>query len=1177
VPYIKKIELKGFKSFGPENVKLRLDRGFTAVTGPNGSGKTNIVDAVLFALGELSTRRLRAENSAKLIYSGFERAKKAKVIIQFDNKDGRLPVDTNTVTISREVFKNGQSVYRLNGRRTSRTYILENLSIAGISFTSQNIILQGTVTRLTEVSSIERRKIIEDLVGIAQYDNERAEAREKLGIADLSIRTAMGRIEEVQKRVDDLERERNDVLRYNFIQNEMKKLDAIKLSHDIRILQEKTEKNSLQSEKVRKKVERIKKIREERRSKRKEIEKEWRKLSSEIVDGEGSQVLNVQMKLGEVKSKLTELTTIINSGKTSIEGLNRIKENNLQQYQTIQKEIRENRLKRRRLERDIRQILEEISKKQREHDKFVEDTTFFWENLGGNNQKIRLIEKKLDEKYKKRVYLRAQQTKGQTTIKNCIRKIRELENRRERFSSTLNDLENSLKELEKVKQKQKSQMNNFEQMLERRDVQRKSIKNEIAEAGKIAKSAREAVIEFETQRDIAETVAAEERALKSIEELGELGVIQKVYGRFRNLVKIERSHRQAIDVASAGWLDAIIVEDFDAAFACTEALRRMKLGRIKIIPLRGISNLKSLKLPKNRNVKRASLSIKCAKKYEPAVQFVFGDTLLVSDNKNAFALSSEGYRTVTINGDLYEAGGALESGYYRAPINFSTIVPSDEAIESLDEAVNALQEYLKKRSDDVTSFDEEVERTRVEIAHLSEAMNTLEGELFRLKRNIKRTKTNIKRLNRNIVKLEKEREKEKKEIWLRKSEINSINKERKKLQYNLVKLKQKIDLADIQEMETKKEKLAEEIIIIRQKLGSFQTENLTLQSQFNNVLEVGYKNSKIQLTKVKQQLRRVEREVNSALKEREIQRKELSQLEKKRLELSKTVFSAKENAKKFTVQIDGIDKQLQRIDSEYEEADRLFSELEINSQTFIMQLEQYRKQLKQVGYEKPLEVTIKHVEEAETSMKMMRFEIERIGAINQLAVSHYTEQISRYKELSLRMNELEKEKRAIIQFMEEIEQKKRNTFMKAFEKINQNLSKYFFSLTGGGKATLKLENLEEPFSGGVDMIVQFPEKPSIVVSGASGGERSVAAVAFIFSLKDFTPASFYILDEVDAHLDAFHVSKLADLLLKEAEDIQFIVVTLKPEMVNKAQKVYGVYENNGVSNVISVNLLEVPS
>jgi chromosome segregation protein len=194
--------------------------------------------------------------------------------------------------------------------------------------------------------------------------------------------------------------------------------------------------------------------------------------------------------------------------------------------------------------------------------------------------------------------------------------------------------------------------------------------------------------------------------------------------------------------------------------------------------------------------------------------------------------------------------------------------------------------------------------------------------------------------------------------------------------------------------------------------------------------------------------------------------------------------------------------------------------------------------------------------------------------VNQLALSHYAEQISRYRELSMRLNELEREKQAIVAFMDQIEAKKRKVFMDAFGKINTNLTKYFDKLTGGGGATLKLENPEEPFLGGIDMIVQFPNKPSIVVSGASGGERSVSAVAFIFALKDFSPASFYVFDEVDAHLDAFHTTKLAELFLEESEKTQFIVVTLKPEMVNKAQKVYGVYERNGVSAVISAKFME---
>jgi chromosome segregation protein len=1183
MPYIKKIELKGFKSFGPQTVKVALDKGFTAITGPNGSGKTNIMDACLFALGELSTRRMRAENAAKLIFhgsekAGLEKARRAKVIIQFDNSDGTMPVDTITVTVSREVYRNGQSVYRLNGRRISRTHILEILSMAAISSASQNIIPQGTITRLTDVNPNERRKIIEDLVGIAQYDAEKADAEDKLRTADISIRTAMGRIDEVQKRLDDLERERNELLRYNFIQNEVKKFEAVKISHEVTQLNKKVEETSAQADKVRVKVEKFRGLRNDRRTKRRAVEGEWRKLSSEMVEEGGSQVLKVQIKIGELKSKLTELTTKISSGQASLESLRRVRENNIEQHQSIRTEIQENRLTIRKLRLEHENLQSQISAKEAEHETLAQETAQLWGGLDENSKKIRQIEMKVDSLYRKLAFLRSEYLKEKNAIQLTSRRLRELEARKARFTATLEEIETSLNELDKVQNEQKAQLKSLEQTLERRTAQRESVEREISDAGKIANSAKEAVIEFVIQREFAETVAAEEKALRSIEELGDLGAISGIYGRLRKLIKVEKAYRKAIVAAASGWLNALVVKDIDAAFMCAETLKKMKLGRIKIIPLQGASNPNPSKIPQRPGVSGAASSfVKCARIYEPAVNYVFEDTLIVSKDKVAFALSSEGYRAVTVNGNLYEAGGGFESGYYRSPIDFSKIIPSENAIKSLDEAVKALQQHLSQRDSDITVFEEEIERTKIEIARLSDSIVTLDREMVRVKRNVKRTESNVRQLEKYCAKLEKEIEAGKGQIGVYKSERSAFQKEIQKLQAELGELRKKTDVGHIQELEVKREKLAEEMIALRQNLGTVQTDMSTRQSQFDNVLRVGYQNAKIQLSKVTQQHKKVEKEVAEALQERESLKQEILELEKSRVELSKAVFSAREEAKKFTTQIDAIDDELRGLDSEYEQAEMLLNQLQLNVQTCRLQLQQHQSQLRQFGYEQALETTEKQVEAAETSMRMMQFELERIGGVNQLALSHYEEQISRYRELSLRLNELEREKQAIVQFMDEIEAKKRKVFMDAFEKINLNLRTYFSKLTGGGFAVLQLENPEEPFQGGIDMIVQFPDKPSIVVSGASGGERSVSAVAFIFSLKDFTPSSFYILDEIDAHLDAFHTTKLADVLLEEAGKIQFIVITLKPEMVNKAQKIYGVYERNGVSSVISAKFLEATS
>jgi chromosome segregation protein len=1183
MPYIKKIELKGFKSFGPQTVKVNLDKGFTAITGPNGSGKTNIMDALLFSLGELSTRRLRAENSAKLIFhgsekGGLEKAKMAKVVVQFDNTDGLMPVDTTTVTISREVYRNGQSVYRLNGRRMSRTHITETLSMAAISSMSQNIIPQGTITRLTDLTAMERRKIIEDLIGIAQYDAEKTEAEEKLRAADISIRTAMGRIDEVQKRLDDLERERNQLQRYNFIQTETRKFQAIKISSDIAQQNQKIAENTAQAQKVKERVDKLREQRDLRRGKRHEIEGDWRKLSGEGLEQGGSEVLKVQIKIGELKSKLTELNSKINSGQSTLDSFKRIKENNVAQHEGLQKEITENRLKIRQFRGELEKLKVQLAEKQAQHEALAKETAQLWEGLDGNNQQIRQLDGQIEGYVKRLAFLRSEYKQDKAALRLCVGRIKNLNVRKEKFIASQAEIEKSLMELEQVQKDQKAQLKNLEHTIEKKKIQKEMVEKEILEAEKIASSAKDAVIEFATQRDLAATIAAEEKALRGIEEMGNVGAINGIHGRLRNLVKIDKSYKKATEAAATGWLDALVVKDIDVAFTCTETLRRMKLGRIKLIPLQGAINIKNKPVPKREGVMGPLSSfLKYEPNFELAVNYVFGDTMVVSNDKTAFALSNEGYRAVTVNGDLYEAG-AFESGYYRAPIDFSTIIPSENALKSLDEAVKALQTHLTQRGTDIAGIEEELEHSKIEMTRLVQGIATLEREIIRVRRGVKRTQFNVRHIDKYGGKLEREAAAFRGRMAVYRNERNNIQVNLKKIHAEIAALRLKTDVAHIQELEVQREKFGEEANTLRQRLGSLQTEINTHQSQFDHVLRIGYKNTKIQLSKLDQQQEKLQKEVAESTTERDTIKKEIDELEKSRVALSNAVLSAREESKKFTSQIDAIDAELRLLDVEYEQADKLLNQMNVSMETAQLRLQQLQSQLKQYGYEQPLVVTTRQVEDAETTIRMMQFEMDRIGAINQLAAQHYADQISRYRELSVRLNELEREKQAIVAFMDEIEAKKRKVFMNAFEKINASLTVYFERMTGGGSATLKLENPEEPFTGGIDMIVQFPNKPSIVVSGASGGERSISAVAFIFSLKEFSPASFYILDEVDAHLDAFHTTKLAETLLDEAGKTQFIVISLRPEMVNKAQKVYGVYERNGISNVVTAKFpAEVPA
>ncbi|HML02179.1 MAG TPA: chromosome segregation protein SMC [Candidatus Bathyarchaeia archaeon] len=1178
MPYLKKIELKGFKSFGPQTVAINLDKGFTVVTGPNGSGKTNVVDAILFVLGELSSRRLRAENFSRLIFHGVtgegeEKVKSAKVVIQFDNSDGRIPIETGTVTVSREVFRNGQSVYRVNGRAFPRTRVLDMFSMSGLSSAGHNIIVQGTITRLTEISSDERRKVIEDLIGIAQYDAEKAEAEQKLSAAEISLRTALGRIDEVQRRVDDLERERNDLLRFSYIQKEIKRFEAMKFSCEIKKIKTKINEITAELQEAGTKSERLRQVRDQHRGERHEIESQWRKLSSGMVEKGSSKVLEVQIKIGDLRSKLTELVTKIGTGKTSLEGLKKVEENDSQRSEMMEKEIVENRKQLEVLKRQKERFSKEIEAKQERHTGLTNETTELWKNMGENNRRVQEIERSLDGLYDHLMDLRTEHARSQTTMKILLRRLEDLNSRRTRFTTTLEELDKSLSGLEEVQKEQKKQLKSLEQTLEKRIAQKEAVIHEVSEAGKIADTAREAVVEFATQRELAETVAAEEKALRGIEELASIGVISGVYGRLRNLIKVEKDYDQAIEVAAAGWLDAVVVRDADTAFTCTETLKQLKLGRVKIIPVKGLSRNKMNKFPRAESISGlASTFVKCAKEHLSAVDFVLGDTVIVETDNVAMKIAKEGFRTVTTKGDLYEVGGGLESGYYRAPIDFSTIIPSESAIKKLDEAVRALQEHLGRREGALTGFEEEIEKLRVDISKMSEANILLEAEVDRSKRSSRLTKHNVRRIDNYIKSLRVRLDKERTEVGLQKAQRQSIRKQMQKMRGELATLRRKTDPSVIQQMEIERETLGDQIMEIRRSSGSIETEISTLQSKYENVLKATHVNVKVQLQKVRRQLSDVQKEVDSALQEREVLKEELLKLEKSREELSSSVLSARKEAKNFTDQIDTIDKKLRQLDSECEQTERVYNQLQLNLQTTQLQFDQYWRKITEYGYDEPLVVSSEQLEQAETSLKMMHFEQERLGAVNQLALSHFAEQISRYRELSLRMNELEKEKQAIVSFMDEIEKKKKEVFTDAFQRLNKNVGEYFYRMTGGGEAVLKLENPDEPFRGGIDMIVTFPNKPPILVSGASGGERSVAAVAFIFGLQEFIPTAFYILDEVDAHLDAFHVGKLGEVLQEEAAKSQFIVITLKPEIVNKAEKIYGIYERSGISHVVFANV-----
>ena len=260
----------------------------------------------------------------------------------------------------------------------------------------------------------------------------------------------------------------------------------------------------------------------------------------------GSEVLKVQINIGELKSKLTELNSKINAGQASLDSFKRVRENNLSQHENLQKEIRENRLKIRQFRSEHEKLKVQLAEKLAQHEALAKETSQLWEGLDGNNKQIHALGAQIEGHVKRLAYLRSEYKQDKAALRLCVGRIKNLNVRKEKFISSQAEIEKSLVELEQVQRDQKAQLKNLEHTIERKKLQRETVHREITEAEKIASSAKDAVIEFATQRDLAATIAAEEKALRGIEEMGDVGAINGIHGRLRNLIKIDRSFKKAI-------------------------------------------------------------------------------------------------------------------------------------------------------------------------------------------------------------------------------------------------------------------------------------------------------------------------------------------------------------------------------------------------------------------------------------------------------------------------------------------------------------------------------------------------------------------------------------------------------------------------------------------------------
>lgn len=1156
-----------------------MEKGLTVFTGPNGSGKSNIFDAIRFVLGDLRARSLRASKMSEVIFDGVlgtPSSRSAYVKLLFDNSDRKIPVDTDVITLSRRVNRKGFSKYALNGGTVSRSQLIDILGMARLYSSGYNMIIQGTITKLADITPEERRQVIENFVGIAEYNVKKAEARQQLRQAETNLRIADARIGDVQYRLERLEEERNDALRYNFIQEEIRKFQAILTSHSIIEIENERKKLAEELQQKLSAVESVKDQRDNLQRRRREVESARRRFDEEVTDKGSIRLHTIQTRIGEIMANMASLKMENESGKISLRGLTKIREERVQQLASLKKDIQESK-------RSLSEVKAERNKLKKEFDeKSLKDTTLTNEltelkqNVGNNAAKMRTLEAELN-RVERQVFKLDNQLKTNTTKQRMVsNNLKNLEERRTTFRLMMTDLEAHLHELQRLQKEEQERFTKTASSLQKALDRKNDLPLEMEDAEKTVRVARNAIIEFEARKEFIEQLATEDAALQRIEEMGQAGAIPGIIGNLENLVKFEEKYRKALDVAASGWLKAVVVKDLKTALQCVESLKKMKIGRIKLIPLREVTEVEVREPPNDTGViGLAAELVKCNAKHRGAVNFIFGDTVVTSGEKSAFLASKDGFRAVDLTGGLYEAGGGIESGFYRSPIDISKLLPSEVAVGGLTKSVQSLERMLVKRKKDIDDISDAVMELREEQVKRLDIINTIARDIDLVSDNIDRTKQNIRTVNKRARRLStyfdrgktvQSQLRDRRAPYLK--SLRSLRSEKKKLDVA-------VDRSNIDTYENEQTQLNSVVNELNRRFVKIENDVNFLETKLNTTLQPEHERVKLDVQTLTSQIKRLNENVATAQSRLGEATKQLAELEKSKERLSESLTSVKGHRIDFERQLDEIDFQLKQVSQKYEPLMKSIHTLDLEVQRKNLECEGQKSELLQLGHKTPVPVDVKEVKSLEAALDLMRFEFTQLGSVNQLAPTHYDEQQRNYKQLSVRRNQLEGERRTILEFIDEIERKKRTVFSDAYDRVNESFSHFFQRLTGGGRGWLSLEKPEDPFSGGLDIFVQFPGKASRLIASASGGEKSVVAVAFIFAIQSLSPAAFYVFDEIDAHLDPYNAERLADLLKEQSSNSQFIVITLRDVVIDRAEKLFGVYIQRGISKIVSTKMEEV--
>ncbi len=1176
--YLRSLELQGFKSF-PEKTRLDFTKGISAVVGPNGSGKSNIGDAMRWVMGESSSKSLRGKTMEDVIFSGTAKRSKsgfAQVTITIDNTDRALAEDCDIVSVSRKLYRSGDSEYQINGRAVRRKDVDELFMDTGLGRDGYSIIGQGRIGEIVSSKASDRRQIFDEAAGISKFRSKKRETEDQLAKAEDNLSRLTDIMGELESRIGPLERQCEKAKKFRVLDEEKCRLE---ISLWVRRLNELT-------------------------SQQKELDEKLRTLRAEYE--EKSEYLDaLDDKIEEGFSKSAECGDKANGFREEIRQIEQERSQSEQKTAVLGNDIGH-------LEQRISQINEQIDQarssgyflgnqlddKQRELEKIIADGKAKQEAIDSAEAELSGAQTALDGVSDEIDRMGAHISELYLKKSNAAFRLETAKNSSDSAAETLEDLTSEQEERSERRKLYEGEMKKLTDKAAALGAQKSGISNKIAGFEKLYESKNKKLTAAQESfsandstlrgidqrlgilRDLENAMEGFAGSVKFIMKAAQQGRIRGVFGSVAQLISTEPEYSTAIETALGGAMQNIAVEKEESAKRGIRLLKESRAGRATFLPLTSVKGRTLDQTPDGEDgyIALASELVDYDPKFSGLISNLLGRVAVAEDIDAASVIAKRhGYKfkIVTLDGQVVNAGGSYTGGTVNKSAGILTrkneIAELEKQSAELAEQNKVLRSSCVKLSQEVQNLSAELEGQRSELSECESGLMENGLEQKRVGELMEQLDANGEKLEENIAKCMAQMEEAEKQADEAARELSSLGGEIKAAEEELADKKgeseeavqKRKELADslselkiaLAENAKDEQSCRDSIVRIRSDIESGQSS----EERFNEDIE----KCRQEISDKRAEIEQIGQTVSSSGERIEVLEKKIADAVAEQTRLSNEAEKLRSEQRIKQKESETLAAEVTRVsergNSVRGEFDKLVGQL----------LDEHGLTRTEASaqYTEP-----EDIETAKRRLTELRGKIKALGNVNLGAIEEYAEVSERYGFYKEQIDDVNKSKAELEKLAESLTENMKSMFTENFERIAKRFSAIFTELFGGGKASLTLTDPDDVLECGIDINVQPPGKMVKNLMSMSGGETAFVAVCIYFAILTVRPSPFCLLDEIEAALDDVNVAKYAAYLHRFTDKTQFITITHRRGTMEEADVIYGVTMIDGISR-----LLKMPS